>query len=386
MYSNQRLRDLQKSYTEKLVSPLDEDYIEPTYETPIISTEDTYEEVLGPKRAENNIKLAELAKDVYQEPNKRLSEWDDYQYQTKYSNKHLSTYTKDGNIIFAIKGTSELEDLVLDLETPSGILLNKRFKNLLDIVNNAINDLRGVYGEVIFTGHSLGGLLSQMMGKQVLDSRGVTFNTVTAPWLEQGESNRIRNYRIIGDPISKSKTFGKQINLRPKVPTDEMTKLYRNDQPNVKLPHSIDQFIDRKILEDDPNIYTKRRFEYWTDVVKNLVNLGFSYLLYSKIYPILVSRMLPPQYRARQVSINDQFSFLQHMGISNPEILQPINQEQTELLEDMFQYVNNLRPVQMLSFFNTLSGVLMFSSPNYLKPIGDTLADAFEEIENPDDE
>jgi hypothetical protein len=165
-----------------------------------------------------------------------------------------------------------------------------------------------------------------------------------------------------------------------------MTKLYRNDQPNVKLPHSIDQFIDRKILEDDPNIYTKRRFEYWTDVVKNLVNLGFSYLLYSKIYPILVSRMLPPQYRARQVSINDQFSFLQHMGISNPEILQPINQEQTELLEDMFQYVNNLRPVQMLSFFNTLSGVLMFSSPNYLKPIGDTLADAFEEIENPDDE
>ena len=300
MYSDSYLRGLRKANTESLVSPLDDTEVDtavgqtkPTYNTPILSTEDTYQEVLGPKRAENNIKLAELAKDVYQQPDNRLSEWDDYQYKTKYSNKYMSTYTKDGNIIFALRGTKDLEDMGLDLETPSGLLLNERFKKLLGIVNNAIKEFKSEYGEVTFTGHSLGGLLSQMMGKSILDSRGVTFNAATAPWLEQGETRRVKNYRILGDPISKSKTFGKQINLRPKVPTAQMTKQYKGDQPNIKLLHSIDQLVDRKLLEDDPNIYIKERFSYYSQVVQNLVALGFSALLTSKLYPLLGRYIFP---------------------------------------------------------------------------------------------
>ena len=300
MYSNEYLKELMESYTKPTVFPLDEDdedkddknkavFTKPTFIKPVLSTENNYEEVLKKPLPENNIKLAELSKDVYNVPDKRLREWDDYTLKPSYSNKFISTYVKDGSIIFAIRGTKEVEDLVLDLETPSGLLLNKRFLNLLEIVNKSIKDFKSKFGEVTFTGHSLGGLLSQMMGKEIVDSKTVTFNSATAPWLEQGKNKRITNYRIIGDPISKYPTIGKKINLRPKVPSAKMTKLYKNDpKKNIIIPHTIDQFIDREILEDDPNIYSKAQFAYYIEVVKNLVVLGAGKYMYKELYPLLV--------------------------------------------------------------------------------------------------
>ena len=388
MYTNQRLQDLQNSYTEKLVKPLDDDaspvkYTKPTYADPIFSTENDYQEVLQPMQVQNNIKLAELAKDVYNEPDKRLRDWDNYKYQTRFSNKYISTYTKNGNIIFALRGSADLEDLVLDLETPSGLLLNNRLESLLNNVDKAVKEFKGQFGEVVFTGHSLGGLLSQMMNKKIIDSRGITFNAATAAWLEQGKTRRVQNYRIIGDPVSRATTFGQKINLRPKVVTANMARQYKNSGlENIQYPHSIDQFIDRELLEDDPNIYVKERFNYYSKVAQNLIKLGFGAVLYSKLYPILGSRILPAAFRARQTNINQQFSFMDAMGLSSPDLMQPINAQQIELVNEMYNYVQNLAPSRMLTFFNTLLSVFLTDSTNFLRPISDMIADRFEESED----
>ena len=129
---------------------------------------------------------------MYQDPDNRLEDWDDYKYRPRFSNIFVSTYTKSGNLIFAIRGTKDLEDLVLDLEIPSGVLLSERVKSLFELVNKAVKDFRGEFGEVTFTGHSLGGLLSPMMSTEILDSKGVIFNAATAPWLQQGKPKRVK--------------------------------------------------------------------------------------------------------------------------------------------------------------------------------------------------
>ena len=75
MYKNDYLRSLRRANTESLVSPLDDDrgdteagYTQPTYTEPILPTEDSYEKVLGPARTQNTITLAEVSKDVYNDP------------------------------------------------------------------------------------------------------------------------------------------------------------------------------------------------------------------------------------------------------------------------------------------------------------------------------
>ena len=393
MYSDEYLKNLMESYTKQTVFPLDENdednqpvFTQPTFKEPVLSTENDYEEVLKKPLPENNIKLAELSKDVYNDPDNRLKEWDEYILKPKYSNKFISTYVKNGNIIFAIRGTKEIEDLVLDLETPSSILLNKRFKTLLEIVNKSIKDFKSEFGEVTFTGHSLGGLLSQMMGKEIIDSKAITFNAATAPWLQQGKTKRIKNFRIIGDPISKMKTFGKQINLRPKVPTDKMTKQYSDDKTNIKIPHSIEQFIDRKILEDDPNIHTKKRFEYYSNVAMAIIKAGF--------YTYLLPKLIP--YVARysssfgnQVELDRNIDYLNRVrqGVTAGPVLdymnefgQGIDEEQAEITQSVVNYVSSLTPVRAYKF---VTGILLIGdSYNPLKPISDILADAFEEGED----
>ena len=389
MYSNEYLKELMESYTKPTVFPLDEDdkddeddnkavFTQPTFKNPVLSTENDYEEVLKKPLPENNIKLAELSKDVYNDPDKRLREWDEYTLKPSYSNKFISTYVKDGNIIFAIRGTKEVEDLVLDLETPSGLLLNKRFKNLLEIVNKSIKNFKSKFGEVTFTGHSLGGLLSQMMGKEIIDSKTVTFNSATAPWLEQGKNKRIINYRIIGDPISKYPTLGKKINLRPKVPTAKMTKLYKNDpKKNIILPHTIDQFIDREILEDDPNIYSKAQFLYYIEVVKNLVVLGLGNTIYNKLIPLLGKYIYnDPQSRWNRPNIHARY-------MSEKQLQQRANKVNRELIQKVETYVNGLKAKKAIDFL-TLTLATLSLTPGLTAPITSRIGDFFagEEEEN----
>ena len=158
------------------------------------------------------------------------------------------------------------------------------------------------------------------------------------------------------------KTFGKQIILRPKVPTAEITKLYRSDNPNIKLPHSIDQFIGRKMLEDDPNIYTKERFSYYSQVVQNLVALGFSVLLTSKLDPLLGKYLFPVSAEDdwQQVITKGARATMGSVYGATPEQMAKIcseymspqrvriraQEEQVDLATSVYKYVNSLPPVK----------------------------------------
>ena len=52
----------------------------------------------------------------------------------------------------------------------------------------------------------------------------------------------------------------------------------------------------------------------------------------------------------------------------------------------MYKYVNSLPPVKAYNFLGMVAGVLALNGKNYLKPVSDRLADAFEEKEDQDEE
>ena len=84
---------------------------------------------------------------------------------------------------------------------------------------------------------------------------------------------------------------------------------------NTKYPHSVDQFLERKILEDDPNIYTKERFSYYSQVVQNLMALGFGALLSSKLKLLFGKYVFGPNAIQRQESLSRNRIF-QSVGLS----------------------------------------------------------------------
>ena len=59
-------------------------------------------------------------------------------------------------------------------------------------------------------------------------------------------------------------------------------------------------------------------------------------------------------------------------------------EEKVDLATNVYNYVNSLPPVKAYTFLGMVAGVLALNGQNYLKPITDRLADAFEETENED--
>lgn len=141
-----------------------------------------------------------MSRDVYQ---RNRPDVDGFVYKPNYSNTTMAVYEKDGNIVFAFRGTKSIQDLFTDFKLAIGRLsASRRFKQAEDDVRHTLRYYAN-YKNLIFTGHSLGGSIATLLAIKY-DQIGYGFNIgVGIPEnIDPFRAEGITLYAIEGDPIS----------------------------------------------------------------------------------------------------------------------------------------------------------------------------------------
>jgi len=225
------------------VNPVFDDNL--SFEEPLLSISDNMFETIEPTSDESyvddftddqmNIKFANFASEAYIAPNDRRMALLGYTYNSKYSNKNISTYVDKPSkkIVISIRGTvpTDYQDLVSDI----GILSADKAFNTTRLSNHkkVIDEVLQKYPnyKLILSGHSLGAYLVEQLASDYPDAHGIVFNPGTSlskTNLSTPQSNVI-GYRTRGDPVSAGYTNIPMKTLR--------SKNYN--------PHSILNFLDR---------------------------------------------------------------------------------------------------------------------------------------------
>jgi pimeloyl-ACP methyl ester carboxylesterase len=155
-----------------------------------------------------NIKYANFASEAYVAPNDRQMNLLGYTYNSKYSDKNLSTYVDkpDKKIVISIRGTvpTDYQDIVSDI----GIVSADKSFNITRLSNHKkmINEIIDKYPgyKLILSGHSLGAYLVEQLAETYPDAQAIVFNPGTSlseSNLSNPQSNVI-GYRTKGDPVS----------------------------------------------------------------------------------------------------------------------------------------------------------------------------------------
>ena len=147
---------------------------------------------------------------------------------------------KSGNIVMAIRGSDDVKDMVSDHQMVDRADLPEQFAN----ANAFYEKLRAENpdAQILITGHSLGGALSQLVAAKHEDAFAVTFNapgTAEIISKEDGlsDSGNIYNFVVEGDKISNNLSQPGQTQLiSPK--TDKYGNSYH--------PHDIKNCMTRK--------------------------------------------------------------------------------------------------------------------------------------------
>ena len=185
---------------------------------------------------QTNIKYANFASETYVALNDRQMNLLGYTYNSKYSDKNLSTYVDkpDKKIVISIRGTVPTD--VMDLVGDIGILSADKALNMTRLSNHKkiIDNVLQKYPDykLILTGHSLGAFLVEQLAADYPDAQGVVFNPGTSlseSNLSTPQSNVI-GYRTKGDPVSAGYSSIPMKTLRSK---------------NYLNTHSILNFLDR---------------------------------------------------------------------------------------------------------------------------------------------
>jgi len=139
---------------------------------------------------------------------KRLNGWNQFDSQSADNGFHAKAFEKDGKIIIAFRGSDDGRDLVVDHKMLSGHLPDQ-FDNATEFVQR----VRRAHpdAEIIVTGHSLGGSLTELTASRFADIRGISFDAVGTEGLVYGHEDRgLRdnrntvNYVVRGDIISNA--------------------------------------------------------------------------------------------------------------------------------------------------------------------------------------
>ena len=124
----------------------------------------------------------------------KVSEYD------KKSGFHGEAFYKDGKVVIAMRGTNDKDDLANDVDMAKKKLPNQ-YADAQKFYEKVKKDFPDQ--EIIFTGHSLGGSLAQLMSNKT-GHETVTFNAYGVADLLQGNINdnlNIRNYGNINDTV-----------------------------------------------------------------------------------------------------------------------------------------------------------------------------------------
>ena len=141
-----------------------------------------------------------LAINAYNPQHSILDGWIQVAETNNYSGFFAKAFLKNNIIVISIRGTNDRKDVLNDIE-----MLKKQ-------IPNQYNDAQSFYlkiknylpnHKIIFTGHSLGGSLAQLMG-YITNCETITFNAYgTSDLLDDGTSGNlnIRNYGNINDSV-----------------------------------------------------------------------------------------------------------------------------------------------------------------------------------------
>ncbi len=125
----------------------------------------------------------------------KVSEYD------KKSGFHGEAFYKDGKVVIAMRGTNDKDDLANDVDMAKKKLPNQ-YADAQKFYEKVKKDFTNQ--EIVFTGHSLGGSLAQLMSNKT-GHETVTFNAYGVRDILQGNVRdnleNIRNYGNINDTV-----------------------------------------------------------------------------------------------------------------------------------------------------------------------------------------
>jgi len=192
-----------------------------------------------------------------------------YKLIAELSDDDTKVYRKGNDYVISSRGTSLKKDRIgNDLNQDLSIVLNtkkhnKLFKKRTKDIENIMRQIKESepFSDISLTGHSLGGSISinALNNKYINDNtkRVITYNPGTTPTdfdKFKGDSNKITNNIIKGDPISQYQIPGNNIFFETKkdnplsnlIPDGPFSDTLRG----VFNKHSIDNFVNNNVSQE----------------------------------------------------------------------------------------------------------------------------------------
>ena len=165
------------------------------------------------------------------------SGWTQVQTASADNGFHAKAFEKDGKIMVAFRGSDDAADLTSDFQMLAG-RVPEQFENAKDFVAQ----IKEMYpdAQIIVTGHSLGGALTEMVASEYDDVLGLTFDAVGTRGIVAAngltDNHNTINYVVKGDVISNANEHVGTVTVVNEVVT-------RGTDPNS--PHAITNFMGK---------------------------------------------------------------------------------------------------------------------------------------------
>ena len=160
---------------------------------------------VSPELVQDAADLAQFAYNEKAGDPTRLNGWNQFDSQSADNGFHAKAFEKDGRIVIAFRGSDDCGDLRVDHQMLEGKLPDQ-FSDATQFVERIRRSHPDA--EIIVTGHSLGGSLSELTASKFADVKGITFDAVGTQGIVQGQgltdNGNTLNYVVRGDLISNA--------------------------------------------------------------------------------------------------------------------------------------------------------------------------------------
>lgn len=163
---------------------------------------------VSPELVQDAADLSQFAYGDKPGDSRRLNGWNQFDSQSADNGFHAKAFEKDGKVIIAFRGSDDGGDLRVDHQMLSG-----RLPDQFSDASRFVERVRQTHpnAEIIVTGHSLGGALSELTASKYADVKGITFDAVGTEGLVSGhrqhglkDNGNTLNYVVRNDIISNA--------------------------------------------------------------------------------------------------------------------------------------------------------------------------------------